>query len=110
MLTARTGKVPVTFASSMQVVAVSTLTVAPTYIVLSLVALFMRGISSNEGFGFIFVLGAVASSLFSLVRPSSTLVLNRLGRFVKSPIIMHATLSTAWVLPSCLCTSSATDW
>lgn len=99
MLTARTGKVPVTFASSMQVVAVSTLTVAPTYIVLSLVALFMRGISSNEGFGFIFVLLGLllAFAVFS----GEALVylgLNRLGRFVKSPIIMHATLSTAWVL------------
>ena len=53
LLTARIGKAPANFSSSMQVVAVSCLPLIPTYLLLSLVALFMRGVSSNEGFGFI---------------------------------------------------------
>jgi hypothetical protein len=99
MLTARIGKVPATFSSSMQVVAVSSLPVIPTYILLSLVALFMRGVSSNEGFGFIFVLlGLLMSFAVFSGEALIYLGLNRLGRAAKSPVIMHALLSTAWVL------------
>lgn len=99
MLTARIGKVPANFSSSMQVVAVSCLPLIPTYILLSLVALFMRGVSSNEGFGFIFVLlGLVMSFAVFSGEALIYLGLNRLGRFAKSPVIMHALLSTAWVL------------
>lgn len=99
MLTARIGKVPATFSSSMQVVAVSSLPVIPTYILLSLVALFMRGVSSNEGFGFIFVLLSLLMS-FAVFSGEALIYLglNRLGRAAKSPVIMHALLSTAWVL------------
>ena len=99
LLTARIGKVPANFSSSMQVVAVSSLPLIPTYILLSLVALFMRGVSSNEGFGFIFVLlGLVMSFAVFSGEALIYLGLNRLGRFAKSPVIMHALLSTAWVL------------
>lgn len=99
LLTARIGKVPASFSSSMQVVAVSSLPLIPTYILLSLVALFMRGVSSNEGFGFIFVLlGLVMSFAVFSGEALIYLGLNRLGRFAKSPVIMHALLSTAWVL------------
>lgn len=99
LLTARIGKVPSNFSSSMQVVAVSSLPLIPTYILLSLVALFMRGVSSNEGFGFIFVLlGLVMSFAVFSGEALIYLGLNRLGRFAKSPVIMHALLSTAWVL------------
>ena len=99
LLTARIGKVPANFSSSMQVVAVSCLPLIPTYILLSLVALFMRGVSSNEGFGFIFVLlGLVMSFAVFSGEALIYLGLNRLGRFAKSPVIMHALLSTAWVL------------
>lgn len=99
LLTARIGKAPANFSSSMQVVAVSCLPLIPTYILLSLVALFMRGVSSNEGFGFIFVLlGLVMSFAVFSGEALIYLGLNRLGRFVKSPVIMHALLSTAWVL------------
>ena len=99
LLTARIGKAPANFSSSMQVVAVSCLPLIPTYILLSLVALFMRGVSSNEGFGFIFVLlGLVMSFAVFLGEALIYLGLNRLGRFAKSPVIMHALLSTAWVL------------
>lgn len=99
LLTARIGKVPANFSSSMQVVAVSCLPLIPTYILLSLVALFMRGVSSNEGFGFIFVLlGLVMSFAVFAGEALIYLGLNRLGRFAKSPVIMHALLSTAWVL------------
>lgn len=99
MLTARIGKVPATFSSSMQVVAVSSLPVIPTYILLSLVALFMRGVSSNEGFGFIFMLLSLLMS-FAVFSGEALIYLglNRLGRAAKSPVIMHALLSTAWVL------------
>lgn len=101
LLTARIGKAPANFSSSMQVVAVSCLPLIPTYILLSLVALFMRGVSSNEGFGFIFVLlGLVMSFAVFSGEALIYLGLNRLGRFAKSPIIMHAALSTAWVLAS----------
>lgn len=99
LLTARIGKAPANFLSSMQVVAVSCLPLIPTYILLSLVALFMRGVSSNEGFGFIFVLlGLVMSFAVFSGEALIYLGLNRLGRFAKSPVIMHALLSTAWVL------------
>lgn len=99
LLTARIGKAPANFSSSMQVVAVSCLPLIPTYILLSLVALFMRGVSSNEGFGFIFVLlGLVMSFAVFSGEALIYLGLNRLGRFTKSPVIMHALLSTAWVL------------
>lgn len=99
LLTARIGKAPANFSSSMQVVAVSCLPLIPTYILLSLVALFMRGVSSNEGFGFIFVLlGLVTSFAVFSGEALIYLGLNRLGRFAKSPVIMHALLSTAWVL------------
>lgn len=99
LLTARIGKVPANFSSSMQVVAVSCLPLIPTYILLSLVALFMRGVSSNEGFGFIFaLLGLVMSFAVFSGEALIYLGLNRLGRFAKSPVIMHALLSTAWVL------------
>ena len=99
LLTARIGKAPANFSSSMQVVAVSSLPLIPTYILLSLVALFMRGVSSNEGFGFIFVLlGLVMSFAVFSGEALIYLGLNRLGRFAKSPVIMHALLSTAWVL------------
>ena len=99
LLTARIGKDPANFSSSMQVVAVSCLPLIPTYILLSLVALFMRGVSSNEGFGFIFVLlGLVMSFAVFSGEALIYLGLNRLGRFAKSPVIMHALLSTAWVL------------
>lgn len=101
LLTARIGKAPANFSSSMQVVAVSCLPLIPTYILLSLVALFMRGVSSNEGFGFIFVLlGLVMSFAVFSGEALIYLGLNRLGRFAKSPIIMHAALSTAWVFAS----------
>lgn len=99
LLTARIGKAPANFSSSMQVVAVSCLPLIPTYILLSLVALFMRGVSSNEGFGFIFaLLGLVMSFAVFSGEALIYLGLNRLGRFAKSPVIMHALLSTAWVL------------
>ena len=99
LLTARIGKAPANFSSSMQVVAVSCLPLIPTYILLSLVALFMRGVSSNEGFGFICVLlGLVMSFAVFSGEALIYLGLNRLGRFAKSPVIMHALLSTAWVL------------
>ena len=99
LLTARIGKVPANFSSSMQVVAVSSLPLIPTYILLSRVALFMRVVSSNEGFGFIFVLlGLVMSFAVFSGEALIYLGLNRLGRFAKSPVIMHALLSTAWVL------------
>ena len=99
LLTARIGKAPANFSSSMQVVAVSCLPLIPPYILLSLVALFMRGVSSNEGFGFIFVLlGLVMSFAVFSGEALIYLGLNRLGRFAKSPVIMHALLSTAWVL------------
>ena len=99
LLTARIGKAPANFSSSMQVVAVSCLPLIPTYILLSLVALFMRGVSSNEGFGFIFVLlGLVMSFAVFSGEALIYLGLNRLGRFAKSPVIRHALLSTAWVL------------
>ena len=99
LLTARIGKAPANFSSSMQVVAVSCLPLIPTYILLSLVALFMRGVSSNEGFGFIFVLLGLVMS-FAVFSGEALIYLGliRLGRFAKSPVIMHALLSTAWVL------------
>ena len=87
LLTARIGKAPANFSSSMQVVAVSCLPLIPTYILLSLVALFMRGVSSNEGFGFIFVLlGLVMSFAVFSGEALIYLGLNRLHAQLRKPV------------------------
>lgn len=99
MLTARIGKVPATFASSMHTVSVSTMTLIPVYLVLNLLALFLSSVRSADGAFFLMLLMVLLMS-FAVFSGEALIYLglNRLGRFAKSPIIMHALLSTAWVL------------
>lgn len=99
MLTSRIGKVPATFASSMHAVAVSTMALIPVYLVLNLLTLFMGSVRSADGAFFLTLLMVLLMS-FAVFSGEALIYLglNRLGRAAKSPVIMHALLSTAWVL------------
>ena len=100
-LTARIGKAPTTFTASMHAVSVSSLALIPSFLVLNLLVFFLTLTRSGGGAFFLTMLMVLmlAFAVFS-GEALTYLGLNRLGRFAKSPIIMHAALSTAWVFAS----------
>lgn len=100
-LTARIGKAPASFTASMHAVSVSSLALIPSFLVLNLLVFFLTLTRSGGGAFFVTMLMilVLAFAVFS-GEALTYLGLNRLGRFAKSPIIMHAALSTAWVLAS----------
>ncbi len=100
-LTARIGKAPTTFTASMHAVSVSSLALIPSFLLLNLLVFFLRLTRSGDGAFFLTMLMVLVLAFAVFSGESLTyLGLNRLGRFAKSPIIMHAALSTAWVLAS----------
>ena len=100
-LTARIGKAPASFTASMHAVSVSSLALIPSFLVLNLLVFFLTLTRSGGGAFFLTMLMVLVLAFAVFSGEALTyLGLNRLGRFVKSPIIMHAALSTAWVLAS----------
>lgn len=100
-LTARIGKAPASFTASMHAVSVSSLALIPSFLVLNLLVFFLTLTRSGGGVFFLTMLMVLVLAFAVFSGESLTyLGLNRLGRFAKSPIIMHAALSTAWVLAS----------
>lgn len=100
-LTARIGKAPASFTASMHAVSVSSLALIPSFLVLNLLIFFLTLTRSGGGAFFLTMLMGLVLAFAVFSGESLTyLGLNRLGRFAKSPIIMHAALSTAWVLAS----------
>ncbi|WP_314066772.1 hypothetical protein [Rothia mucilaginosa] len=100
-LTARIGKAPASFTASMHAVSVSSLALIPSFLVLNLLVFFLTLTRSGGGAFFLTMLMVLVLAFAVFSGESLTyLGLNRLGRFAKSPIIMHAALSTAWVLAS----------
>lgn len=100
-LTARIGKAPTTFTASMHAVSVSSLALIPSFLVLNLLVFFLT-LTRSGGSAFFLTMLMVLVLAFAVFSGEALtyLGLNRLGRFAKSPIIMHAALSTAWVLAS----------
>ena len=100
-LTARIGKAPASFTASMHAVSVSSLALIPSFLVLNLLIFFLTLTRSGGGAFFLTMLmGLVLAFAVFSCEALTYLGLNRLGRFAKSPIIMHAALSTAWVFAS----------
>lgn len=100
-LTARIGKAPASFTASMHAVSVSSLALIPSFLLLNLLVFFLRLTRSGDGAFFLTMLMVLVLAFAVFSGEALTyLGLNRLGRFAKSPIIMHAALSTAWVLAS----------
>ena len=100
-LTARIGKAPASFTASMHAVSVSSLALIPSFLVLNLLVFFLTLTRSGGGAFFLSMLMVLVLAFAVFSGESLTyLGLNRLGRFAKSPVIMHAALSTAWVLAS----------
>lgn len=100
-LTARIGKAPASFTASMHAVSVSSLALIPSFLVLNLLVFFLTLTRSGGGAFFLSMLMVLVLAFAVFSGEALTyLGLNRLGRFAKSPIIMHAVLSTAWVLAS----------
>lgn len=101
-LTARIGKAPASFTASMHAVSVSSLALIPSFLVLNLLVFFLTLTRSGGGGGFFLtmLMGLVLAFAVFSGEALTYLGLNRLGRFAKSPIIMHAALSTAWVFAS----------
>lgn len=100
-LTARIGKAPASFTASMHAVSVSSLALIPSFLVLNLLVFFLTLTRSGGGAFFLTMLMVLVLAFAVFSGESLTyLGLNRLGRFAKSPVIMHAALSTAWVLAS----------
>ena len=100
-LTARIGKAPASFTASMHAVSVSSLALIPSFLLLNLLIFFLTLTRSGGGAFFLTMLmGLVLAFAVFSGEALTYLGLNRLGRFAKSPIIMHAALSTAWVLAS----------
>ena len=100
-LTARIGKAPASFTASMHAVSVSSLALIPSFLVLNLLVFFLTLTRSGGGAFFLSMLMVLVLAFAVFSGEALTyLGLNRLGRFAKSPIIMHAALSTAWVLAS----------
>lgn len=100
-LTARIGKAPASFTASMHALSVSSLALIPSFLVLNLLVFFMTLSRSGDGASFLTMLmGLVLAFAVFSGEALTYLGLNRLGRFAKSPIIMHAALSTAWVFAS----------
>ena len=100
-LTARIGKAPASFTASMHAVSVSSLALIPSFLVLNLLVFFMTLSRSGDGASFLTMLMVLVLAFAVFSGEALTyLGLNRLGRFAKSPIIMHAALSTAWVFAS----------
>ena len=100
-LTARIGKAPASFTASMHAVSVSSLVLIPSFLLLNLLVFFLRLTRSGDGEFFLTMLMVLVLAFAVFSGEALTyLGLNRLGRFAKSPIIMHAALSTAWVLAS----------
>lgn len=100
-LTARIGKAPASFTASMHAVSVSSLVLIPSFLLLNLLVFFMTLSRSGDGASFLTMLMGLGLAFAVFSGEALTyLGLNRLGRFAKSPIIMHAALSTAWVFAS----------
>ena len=100
-LTARIGKAPASFTASMHAVSVSSLALIPSFLVLNLLIFFLSLTRSGGGAFFLTMLmGLVLAFAVFSGEALTYLGLNRLGRFEKSPIIMHTALSTAWVFAS----------
>lgn len=100
-LTARIGKAPASFTASMHAVSVSSLALIPSFLVLNLLVFFLTLTRSGGGAFFLSMVMVLVLAFAVFSGEALTyLGLNRLGRFAKSPIIMHAALSTAWVLAS----------
>ena len=100
-LTARIGKAPASFTASMHAVSVSSLALIPSFLGLNLLIFFLSLTRSGGGAFFLTMLmGLVLAFAVFSGEALTYLGLNRLGRFAKSPIIMHAALSTAWVFAS----------
>ena len=100
-LTARIGKAPTSFTVSMHAVSVSSLVLIPSFLLLNLLMFFMTLSRSGDGASFLTMLMVLVLAFAVFSGEALTyLGLNCLGRFAKSPIIMHAALSTAWVFAS----------
>lgn len=100
-LTTRIGKAPASFTASMHAVSVSSLALIPSFLVLNLLVFFLTLTRTGGGAPFLSMLMVLVLAFAVFSGEALTyLGLNRLGRFAKSPIIMHAALSTAWVLAS----------
>ena len=100
-LTARIGKAPSSFTASMHAVSVSSLALIPSFLVLNLLVFFLTLTRTGGGAPLLTMLMVLVLAFAVFSGEALTyLGLNRLGRFAKSPIIMHAALSTAWVLAS----------
>ena len=100
-LTVRIGKAPTSFTVSMHAVSVSSLVLIPSFLLLNLLMFFMTLSRSGDGASFLTMLMVLVLAFAVFSGEALTyLGLNRLGRFAKSPIIMHAALSTAWVFAS----------
>lgn len=100
-LTARIGKAPASFTASIHAVSVSSLALIPSFLVLNLLVFFLTLTRSGGGAFFLTMLMVLVLAFAVFSGEALTyLGLNRLGHFAKSPIIMHAALSTAWVLAS----------
>ena len=100
-LTARIGRAPTSFTVSMHAVSVSSLVLIPSFLLLNLLMFFMTLSRSGDGASFLTMLMVLVLAFAVFSGEALTyLGLNCLGRFAKSPIIMHAALSTAWVFAS----------
>jgi len=100
-LTVRIGKAPTSFTVSMHAVSVSSLVLIPSFLLLNLLMFFMTLSRSGDGASFLTMLMVLVLAFAVFSGEALTyLGLNCLGRFAKSPIIMHAALSTAWVFAS----------
>ena len=102
MLTARIGKVQSSFNDCMSAAGVAALPLVGSYLLLYLFVLLTMG---TNGKNFVenptlTIYLLVAIFAFSIVIGESLIYLglNRLGRFEKSPVLMHALLTTAWVI------------
>ncbi|WP_314728548.1 hypothetical protein, partial [Rothia mucilaginosa] len=92
-LTARIGKAPASFTASMHAVSVSSLALIPSFLVLNLLVFFLTLTRSGGGAFFLSMLMVLVLAFAVFSGEALTyLGLNRLGRFAKSPIIMHAAL------------------
>ena len=102
MLTARIGKVQANFNDSMSAVGVAALPLVGSYLLLYLFVLLSMGSNGRNVVESptltVYVLVAIFAFSIVIGEALVYLGLNRLGRFEKSPVLMHALLTTAWVI------------
>lgn len=104
MLTARIGKLNVTFRDAMNSVAAAALALVPTYTAIIILIAIIGILDNAPDVGTFFIIVLTAAFAFAIIIGETLmyLYLNRLGSFNKSPIVIHATMSSAWVLSAIL--------